>query len=267
MRRSTATTAAARVAFMIGHPIAHAVMPERFNAWALAGGHDVVMTPLNLSAPSVADFLALLRGAENALGAVVTAPHKHAVLGAMDRLSDDARIVGAVNVVIRGADGALIGDNTDGAGFVVAMADHGVTPKGARGLVFGCGGAGASIAARLVAGGAHVDLVDTDTAKARDLADQLSPLTQGRAQQVARPSTVSGYDLVVNASSVGLDGVSMVHELGGLSPGTLVGDVVTQPAVTAFLKTAEDRGGVIQTGAEMAGAQLPLVLSRFGLTA
>lgn len=255
-------TAAARVCFMIGDPIAHAVMPARVNAWAAETGRDAMMTPLKLPAAAVPAFFEALRGMENAAGAVVTAPHKYAALAACDRLTDDARLVGAVNVVIRQPDGQLLGDNTDGPGFVAAMAGHGVVPDGLAVLQFGCGGAGSSIAAALVRGGARVDLVDP----AADKADALARRLGAPARAVPGPASVAGYGLVVNATAIGLDGAGLVHPLDGLDAGALVADVVTKPPVTPFLERALSRGAAIQPGAEMATAQVPLVLTRFGIS-
>ena len=255
-------TAAARVAFMIGDPIAHAVMPLKVNQWARDTGTDVMMTPLKIAPEDVAGFFATLRRLDNCLGSVVTAPHKHAALQAVDALSEDARLVGAVNVVIRQADGRLLGDNTDGPGFVAAIQAQGVDPRGLSALQFGCGGAGASIAARLVRDGAGVTLCDPAPGKAQALAERLG----GGARAIGAPDSVAGYGLVVNASTVGLDGVSMVHDLAGLEPGTLVGDVVTKPPVTPFLERARLLGARIQPGAAMATAQIPLILTRFGIT-
>ena len=254
-------TAAARLAYMIGHPIAHTAMPAGVNTWAHDSGTDAIMAPVDVAPEALSDFIAALRSIANCDGAVVTAPHKVAMAEMVDVLTPAARLVGAANVVIRAPDGQLTGDNTDGAGFVAALREAGADPMGQRALLFGCGGAGASIAAALVAAGvARLELVDPDAAKATTLAEALGP----SVLRVAVPESVEAHDLVINATAIGLDGASAVHPLTGLRPGATVGDVVTKPPVTPFLRQAEALGARIQPGSAMALAQIPLVLRLFG---
>ncbi|MCA1334229.1 shikimate dehydrogenase family protein [Pseudooceanicola marinus] len=258
---SNSPTAAARLAYMIGHPIAHTAMPAGVNTWAHDSGIDALMAPVDVPPGALAGFVAALRSTANCDGAVVTAPHKVALTALVDDLTPAARLVGAANVVIRNTDGRLTGDNTDGAGFVAALREAGADPSGRHALLFGCGGAGASIAAALVAAGvARLELVDPDAARARTLADALGP----SVQPVTVPESVEAHDLVINATAIGLDGTSVVHPLTGLRPGATAGDVVTKPPVTPFLRQAEVLGARIQPGSAMALAQIPLVLRLFG---
>ncbi|MGR3322279.1 MAG: shikimate dehydrogenase family protein [Pseudooceanicola sp.] len=254
-------TAAAQVVFMIGHPVAHAATPERFAAWAEANGLDLLMTPLDLAPEGMAGFAAMLRRANNVRGAVVTAPHKQVAAGMADRLTEAAQRAGAANLLIRGRGGMLTGDNTDGAGFVAALSGHGVRARGHAALVIGCGGAGSAIAAALAEAGARLTLCDKAPARATALAARLA--CDARAAPL--PATLESFDLVVNATATGLGGRGAVHDLEGLRPGTMVADVVTDPLITPLLKAAAARGAKVQSGAEMAAAQLPIILERLGL--
>ncbi|OWU84804.1 hypothetical protein ATO6_10820 [Oceanicola sp. 22II-s10i] len=253
-------TAASRVVLMIGHPVAQTVMPGCFNAWASETGADAVMVPLDVPPEGFMGVMELLRRAPNLAGAVITAPHKQAAARAVDAMSDAARLAGAVNVVARRGSDSLWGDNTDGAGLLAAMTAHGVDPKGLRALILGCGGAGSAIAVALAQAGATLDLTDPQGDRAAALAAALGP----QARAIPSPEDVSPYRLIVNASAVGLYGNGLPHDLAGLAPGTLVADVVTSPERTPFLTRAAAQGAPIQTGAEMAAAQLPLVLDLLG---
>ena len=251
-------TSAARIAFMIGHPVAHTAMPTRVNEMAVRAGKDMGMVPISVPATGLRHVLETVRDGENISGAVVTAPHKRAAGSLMDRLTAKAELLGLVNLVWR-EDGCLVGDNVDGAGFLAAAKSNGFAPANSKCLVFGCGGAGASIAAELVdAGAASVQVTDPDEHKAASLSDKLGP----RIEAIEAPERVSGYDLVVNATGVGLDGVSSVHDLAGLAPETLVADVLS--GGSPFLRTARTRGASVQDGVAMAAAQIPFVLYRFG---
>jgi len=252
-------TAAASVAFMLGHPVAHTAMPAGVNAWARETGTDAMMAPLDLPPEALAGFLQALRGMANCPGCVLTAPHKQAALTLVDRASAAAEAAGGVNVITRTATGELVGDNTDGAGFVAALEAADGVPRNV--LIFGCGGAGASIATAIAARApVRLDLVEADPARSAALAARLG----APAQAIAAPASLEDYDLIVNATAVGLGGEGMIHDLDGLRPGAVVADVVTKPAVTPFLKAAEAKGARIQPGAAMALAQIPLVRQAFG---
>lgn len=255
-------TAAAQVVFMLGHPVSGTAMPGRFNRLAAEAGLDRVMVPLDVDAAGFDAVVAGLRGMANVAGAVVTAPWKQAALRAVDTASDTARVAGAVNVIRREADGRLTGENTDGGGFLAAMAGHGVASQGLRALVIGAGGAGSAIAAALAAAGASVEVGDLDHVRAEALAARIG--TPARA--IAVPEALHGYGLVVNATDVGHDGIALAHPLTGLAPGILVADVVAAPEITPFLARAREFGAQVQTGPEMSAGQLPLVLGFLNLT-
>lgn len=254
-------TAAAQVAFMIGDPVAHTALPRGVNEWAAGAGKNVLMTPALVAPEALDGFLGALRVMRNCGGAVVTAPHKQAAASRADELTDAARLVGAANLMVRQPGGALVGDNIDGQGFVAALAAVGTVSAIGRAILFGCGGAGASIGAALIeAGILALDLVDLDAERAGSLARRLG----SRSCPVARPGSVEAYGLIINATTVGLDGTSMVHPLSGLSPRSVVADVITEPAMTPFLLRASQLGARVQTGPQMALAQLPLLARAFG---
>ncbi|AVO39064.1 shikimate dehydrogenase family protein [Pukyongiella litopenaei] len=254
--------AGARIAFMIGHPVAQTALPAQINAQAAERRAGFVMVPLDLRPPALPGFLDSLRGIANCAGAVLTAPHKQAAAGLVDDRTAAADLAGAVNLVLRHRNGRLSGDNTDGAGFVAALRAARFRIEPARVLLFGCGGAGAAIAAALTqAGTGRIDLVDTDQARADDLAGRLVGCP---VRAIPAPASVAAYDLVCNATAIGADGRAMVHPLTGLRTGAMVADVIGHPARTPFLQEAERRGARIQTGPEMARGQMPLILEKFG---
>ncbi|WP_158971642.1 shikimate dehydrogenase family protein [Chachezhania sediminis] len=256
-----AMTAAATVVFMIGDPVAQTVMPGVVNAEAQAGGLDLGMVPLHVPPAGLAGFVSALRDWGNVRGFVATAPHKQALMNLVDRVEGAAAACGAVNIVFRGADGALVGDNIDGVGFVGALRLNGFDPRGARVMQFGCGGAGASIAYALAqAGATDLALADPEAGRIAALQDRL-----GGVCRVAGPNDLAMADLIVNATAIGLDGVSMVDPLDATKSGALIADIVTKPPVTPFLQRARGLGLRIQTGAQMAEAQVKMALERFAL--
>ncbi|MEZ5141883.1 MAG: hypothetical protein R2726_05105 [Acidimicrobiales bacterium] len=156
-------TGATRLAAVIGHPIRHSLSPMLCNAAFRAAGLDWVFVAFDVlegRAPAALDAARAL-----GLGGLsVTMPHKQAVAGAVDRLTDEARALDAANCVVPEGD-TLVGHNTDGAGFLRSLAaDAGIEPAGRRCAVLGAGGAARAIVAALGRAGAAEVVVVNRTA-------------------------------------------------------------------------------------------------------
>lgn len=172
----------------------------------------------------------------------VTIPHKVAVIPLLDELSQAATIIGAVNTV-RIVDGRLIGDNTDGKGFLRGVErDAGVSVNGKRAVVLGAGGAARAIATELtLAGAAEVIVVNRSVERGRALATgdiRFEPW-------VGTYRVPASADLFVNATSIGLfpnvDAMPSV-DLSGAAEHCLVCDAVFNPPETRLLQAARARG-------------------------
>ena len=172
----------------------------------------------------------------------LTIPHKVAVIPLLDELSQAAKIIGAVNTV-RIDGGRLIGDNTDGKGFLRGVErDAGVTVRGKRAVVLGAGGAARAISTELVlAGAAEVTIVNRSVERGQALATgdiHFEPW-------VDTYRVPASADLLVNATSIGLfpdvDSMPPV-DLSGASDQCLVCDAVFNPPETRLLKAARAHG-------------------------
>lgn len=251
---------ATRLVAIVGSPIAQVKSPHNFNAWFRDNGLDVLMIPIDLRAESITDFVKCLRGWKNLDGCVVTVPYKQLIAGHLDRLSPRALLLGSVNVIRREPDGTLSGDNVDGEGFLGAARQQGFDPAGQRVLVLGAGGVGSAIACSLCeAGVGHLVITDVDSQRAVALGDVLHrafPATQIDHEY----RSLANFSLVANASPVGMGDSGELplaaHLLDTLRAGSLVADVVTSPALTPLLVQAQRLGASIQTGAQMARAQM-----------
>ncbi|WBY02882.1 shikimate dehydrogenase [Ramlibacter tataouinensis] len=245
---------------IIGSPIAQVKSPENFNAWFDAAGADLAMVPMDVRAGELDACLALLRGWQNLRGCVVTVPYKQAFATRVDALSRRAAALGAVNVVRREADGRLVADMVDGLGFLGAAQAHGFAPAGARAVVVGAGGVGSAIAYALCeAGVGSLALLDVDAGRQARLA---AVLRNGfpEVDLQLECASLAGVDLLVNATPVGMGDTgalpldpALLQTLGATAH---VADVVTSPVVTPLLELARTRGCTVQTGPEMAKAQL-----------
>lgn len=262
-------TGTTRIAQIIGHPIRQVRAPDLLNAEIARHGVDAALVPMDIAPDQVAGFVGLQRGWRNSPGFIVTVPHKRAVAALCDGLSPRAQRLGAVNIVVRDAEGRLAGDHLDGLGCVAAARKHGFDPKGKAALVVGTGGAGSAIAdAFCEVGLKRLVLRDLDTARLGAVRDALAAQFPGVALE-DDPASLAGFDLVVNATPVGMGGKGGLPiaeaEIATLRPGTHVVDVVTDPRVTPFLEAARARGCTVQPGGDMVAAQIAEFGRQFGL--
>ena len=236
-----------RVAAVIGHPVAHSLSPAIHNAAFAALGLDWAYLAFDVAPGAGEQAVAAVRTL--GLGGLsVTMPHKDAAARAVDRCSEAAAALGAVNCVVPAPDGTLVGENTDGAGFVDALAaDLAVTPEGRRCVVLGAGGAARAVVLALAdAGASEVVVVNRTAGKAESTA----ALAPGVAR-VGEGAEVGHADLVVNATSVGMDGSSSPLPAGAIGAGQVVVDLIYHPAETPLLADAAAAGATVANGLGM----------------
>jgi shikimate dehydrogenase len=204
------------------------------------------------------DLRDAVRGARamNWRGFNCTIPHKIAVIPHLDRLNPAAEAIGAVNCVIN-QDGELIGDNTDGKGFLESVSAVRPVP-GLKVVVLGAGGAARAIAVELaLAGAARLTVVNRTLARAEELAGVIRDRTGVPASPVIWEGMYpvpEDADLVVNATSIGLfpDVSARVPlDITTLSPRMLVCDVIPNPPRTRLIADAESRGCTVLDGLGM----------------
>ena len=176
-----------------------------------------------------------------------TIPHKVAVIEHLDSLGESAALMRAVNCVVR-RDDLLIGENTDGKGFVTALRQL-TDPAGKRIVMFGAGGAARAIGVELaLAGAAHITIVNRTAAKANDIAKLLRLKTTAEAEGIELAGVYkvpAGTDVVVNATSIGLYpdvDARLAVDMSSLAPEMVVADVIPNPPQTHLLKSAAERG-------------------------
>lgn len=249
----------------LGYPTHSFKAPLIYNPWFDRNGIDAVVVPMGVQAAHYPDFFRSLFSLTNIRGALVTMPHKVTTTELVDDLSRAARVAGAANAVLLREDGSLYGDQFDGAGFVRGVLRKGFDVQGKRALVVGNGGVGSPIAASLAeAGVATLGLFDPSAEASSSLRARLEehfPELEVRTGS-ADPD---GYDLVVNASPLGMnDDDPLPVDVTRLAPTTFVGEVVMRQQFTPFLQAAVDRGCAVQVGTDMLYEQIPAYLEFFG---
>lgn len=228
-------TGATRVVGIIGDPVGHSRSPAMHNAAFDALGLDWVYVafpvPRGQGAAAVQAVATL-----DLAGLNVTMPHKADAAAACDDLSSEAAALGAVNTVVN-MDGALAGHSTDGDGFLGALDDEGITVAGRRVVVLGSGGAGRAIAHALGRVGAHV----TVAARRPDAAGSAAALAPGGVAVGVDELAVESFDVVVNATPLGMEGQPPPFDTDRLHAGQFVFDTV-YPVETPLLREARARG-------------------------
>jgi shikimate dehydrogenase len=180
------------------------------------------------------------------------------VVPLLDRLSPEAAQIGAVNTV-HNDNGRLVGYNTDGFGLVTSLREEvGFDPHGADVVMIGAGGAArAAVHALCAAGAGRVVIVNRTIARASALAEEYGKLFPGVRLVVrqALPASLSGSDLLLNTTSIGMDGVSLVADPASLRDEAVVYDMIYSPPETPLLAAARRCGLRFANGLGMLAAQ------------
>ncbi len=231
-------TGETRLAGVIGWPVRHSLSPLIHNAAFAAAGLDWTYLAFPVAPGAAADALAGMRSM-GIDGLSVTMPHKAPVAAALEHRTDTAIALGAVNCVFRDGE-RIVGDNTDGGGFVDALRlDEGIDPAGMRCVVFGAGGAARAVVRSLAAAGAErVTVVN----RRHDRAEAAASLAGPRGA-VGDDGDVASADLVVNATPVGMgDDAGMPFAPTAVASGAVIADLVYHPATTPLLDAAATTG-------------------------
>jgi shikimate dehydrogenase len=201
---------------------------------------NMEVTPANLGAAVRGAVAMGFRGFNCSL------PHKVTVIEHLDRLGESAAIMGAVNCVVI-KDGQLVGENTDGKGFLKSLAIV-CDPRGNSVVLFGAGGAARAIAVELgLAGIAKITVVNRSAVRGAEFVDLLRKKLKVDATFVLWREDYqvpSGTDIVINATSIGLyDADPRLNlDVSTLASGMVVADVIGNPPRTRLIRDAHARG-------------------------
>lgn len=253
-----------KLAGLIGDPVAHSRSPALHNA---AFAHLGIPACYELWPTPAADLPARIAGlrAAQILGANVTLPHKIAVLGLLDRLDPAAMLIGAVNTIVRAADGTLVGTNTDAPACLASLReDAGYQPAGGSAVILGASGAARAAAVALAGAGiARLVVVNRTLEKAEQLLGDLlaatdtDPYLRALAPDDADlPAALAAADLIINATSLGWQADETPLAAEHIPANALVFDMIYRP--TRLLHDAAARAARTLDGAGMLVRQAAL---------
>ena len=240
---------------IFGHPVEHTFSPGMHNAAFAKVNRDACYIPF---AVSPRDLNRAVRAIVplGIRGLNITIPHKETIIPFLDDLTDDARMIGAVNT-IEVSRGKLIGHNTDGRGFLRSLREEtGFRPKGKTMLIVGSGGAARAVGFNLALSGARAILLcDLDSVKAARLGRDIQNKTATRVQ-VVKPEDLEKSaqvaDCIINATPLGLkpgDPLPLPRHV--IRKDQLICDLVYNPLRTPLLKAARAAGADTLSGIGM----------------
>ena len=237
-----------RLAAVVANPIKHSISPFIHNSAFEATNTNGVYLAWEVDATELAETVANIRRYQM-FGINLSMPYKEQVIPYLDQLSAEACLIGTVNTVVN-REGTLIGYNTDGKGFFKSLPSFKISRK--RLVLLGAGGAAKAILAQAILDGVSqisVFVRSSSMEKTRPYLEKIQNATGFRVDLFALENiqelqdSITKADLLVNATSVGMDGSSQPIPTSIVLPEKLmVADVIYQPFETPFLKWARNQG-------------------------
>lgn len=252
---------------LFGSPVSHSGSPSMYNYCFERRGLNEVYLAIEVTKEKVEEAVRSAR-IFGLKGFNLTMPCKIEVMQYLDEISEEAKMIGAVNTVVN-HEGRLIGHNTDGIGFVKNLLAEGVEVENKRILLFGLGGAGKSIlVALLVQKVREINLVvrEESLGKAQEFVKKISKEYESRVfissmEEATVLKKVGECDILINATNVGMkpkEEECIVEDFSGFHKDLVVADIIYHPVKTKLLekaeslgcKTIEGRGMLLYQGAE-----------------
>ncbi len=246
-------TGKSRIAGIFGWPVDHSRSPRLQGYWLRQFDIDGAYIPFATHPGRLEQGIRALP-ALGFRGGTITLPHKERALGFVDELTAVAKRIGAINMLVVRADGAILGDNSDGFGFIANLQQVQPGWRGGAGpaVVLGAGGAARAIVVSLIDEGApEIRLVNRTTRRAEEIADAVGGPIKVLPWE-ARADALKDAALLVNSTNLGMAGQPPLEiDLAQLPTSAVVYDIVYVPLQTELLKAAQARGNKIVDGIGM----------------
>lgn len=256
-------TGATRLFGIVGDPIAQVRSPHIVSEALQARGLNAVLLPVHARPDDFDAVMAGLKRIANLDGLILTLPYKGRGLDHIDSIGPEAKAGGGINAMRRTADGRWHGEMFDGLGGLAALHGAGVSPTGKRVLLIGAGGAGAAIALAIaLQNPACLRIAEIDPGRAAALVQQIAQIAPDLLVDLG-PADPSGFDVVINASPLGMADCPQSPLLRPVNATTIVFDVVAKPDETLLMADARARGALAIGGAAMIRGQVNLIADFF----
>ncbi len=254
--------AGTRVMLVFGDPIAHSLSPVMQNAALKEAGINSVYGACRVPKDKIGEAVAAVR-LFDIWGVNLTIPLKEVVLPYLDGLDEAARLIGAVNTIVN-RDGKLTGYNTDVYGVSKTLeVDLSFNAAGKKVMLLGAGGASrAGIVSLCESGVKELGIANRNIERAKGLAAEFAKVFPQTSFKVYSMTPIelakglSGADLLINSTSVGLKGGRFVDfPWQALPAEAKVFDMVCTAEETPFVESAKRHGHMATGGLGMLAAQ------------
>ncbi|MCS5527651.1 MAG: shikimate dehydrogenase [Nitrosopumilus sp.] len=182
----------------------------------------------------------------------ITIPHKIEMMKYLDKTDESCSIIGAVNTVVNN-DGVLKGYNTDMDGFLEPLKKRNVSIQNSKVLLMGAGGAARAIVAGIAKEKAKsIDIANRTIENAKNLSEFAQKIElSANARKIEDIDNLENYDIIINATSIGLKNEASPISFESIKEKTIVYDIVYAPMNTDFIKKAKEKNAEIIYGYEM----------------
>tara|TARA_B100000900_G_scaffold396004_1_gene394913 strand:+ start:1116 stop:1922 length:807 start_codon:yes stop_codon:yes gene_type:complete len=227
--------------FVIGNPIDHSLSPTLHNFWLKENNIDATYDKIKLENNNIGNFIKDIKE-EKIAGCNVTVPFKKAVIPFLDKLSLEAEQTKSVNTIILD-DGNLVGYNTDIIGFNKAIENLNFKMTGKKILLLGAGGVVPSIIFALQKMRvAEINISNRTIEKAENIKTQFINI------KVIEWGNLPDFDVVINATSLGLNNEKINLDFSKVGKNKLFYDVIYNPEETIFLRDGKNDGNITENG-------------------
>ncbi|MBU1598727.1 shikimate dehydrogenase [bacterium] len=254
-------TGKTKIVGLMGYPVSHTISPAIHNAAFSTLGLDWIYLPFEVRPEYLKEAIFGLKPLGMA-GVNITIPHKVQALAYMDALSEEAKIIGAINTIVVKEEG-LFGDNTDGKGFISSIKETGFSVSKKRVVLIGAGGAGRAISISLAREGVQtIYISDTDKEKCESLIGYIKNRFDILTLEMKDLSVIVDIDLLINATPCGMkEDDHLPIDPSFIHPDLLVYDLIYNPQKTRLLEEAERKGAKTFSGLAMLVYQAALSFS------
>lgn len=252
---------------IIGSPVDHSKSPYMHNLAFEKLGLDYAYMAFDIKEGSLKQGVDGLRTL-NVRGFNITMPHKQEVMKYLDKIEEDAKLIGAVNTVLNN-NGKLIGYNTDGKGFIKSLEERNVKYIDEKIVIIGAGGAAKAIAIELALKGVkNIVIVNRTLEKAEAISHTINKNIEGSESrslvldEKLLKEELKDASILINTTSVGMgDSIdkNIIKNEDTLDKDLFVADLIYNPVKTKFLSMAEEKGCRIMNGLDMLVYQGALV--------
>ena len=230
--------------FVIGNPINHSLSPKLHNHWFKENKIDAVYEKIKIDDNDLKNVIAKCKE-KKINGINVTVPFKKKVIPYLDDLSVEAELTQSVNTIVF-KEGGLIGHNTDIVGFEKGIKSLNFNMKDKKILILGAGGVVPSIIFALK----KMDVLEISISnRTEQRAENLKILFKNL--KILEWGNMSDFDVVINATSLGLNNEKLNLNFSKTGKNKLFYDVIYNPTETNFLKEGKELGNKTENGSKM----------------